>query len=313
MISRRDLLVGAGASAAASLLAGCGARGEPGLLRLGFMTNLTHAPVLAGYASGRLARALAPVRIEGRAFRAGPRVVEALLGRSIDVGSTGPAAVVLTQARHGDGTFRVLSGVCSGGASLVALRGVRDAGDLRGKLVAVPQLGSTQDISLRVWLRENGAEDVRVTAMSSANILGEMRRGEIAAAWLPEPWATRAVHEVPADRVLDERERWPNGAFSTSLVAARRDFADERAADVARLVAAIADEIERARAEPAATRGEAHAAIRSLTGNAGPRALFDEAWERVDFTRDPLKEAIATFSRDARTLGIVPRVPNVFA
>jgi len=180
-------------------------------------------------------------------------------------------------------------------------------------MVAVPQLGSTQDISLRVWLRETGAEDVQVTAMASANILAEMRRGEIAGAWLPEPWATRAVREMSAERLIDERDRWPNGAFSTSLVAARRDFTEERADDVARLVAAIADEVDRAKREPVATRDEAYGAIKTLTGNAGPRPLFDEAWERVEFTRDPLKEAIATFARDARALGVVPRVPELFA
>jgi NitT/TauT family transport system substrate-binding protein len=78
------------------------------------MTNLTHAPAMVGLATGRIERALGQ-RVEARSFRAGPRVLEALVGDAIDVGVSGPAAIVYTHARH-PGLLGILCGCASGGA-----------------------------------------------------------------------------------------------------------------------------------------------------------------------------------------------------
>src|SRR3954469_7993601 len=120
-MNRRAFLTGlAGAVATAATGVAVGrARGHetPGALRVGVMANLTHAPLLAGLGSGRIAQALAPVRLESRVFRSGPRVTEAILGDAIDLGTTGPAPVVVHHARHasgGDTGLRVLAGCSSG-------------------------------------------------------------------------------------------------------------------------------------------------------------------------------------------------------
>ena len=313
-LSRRDLLAGVGASL---LLSACrGAAGDRDVLRIGLLPSLTHSPMLAALGSGRLARALAPIRIETRVFRAGPRVVEALMGGAIDVGVSGPAPVVIAQARHGDGTLRALSGVASGGASLVVAKDARvtTAADLHGRSVAVTQLGSTQDVSLRKYLARNGLQrttqggDVTVHVLSGADIRTQMMRGELAAAWVPEPWPTRLVRELGAVRLVDERDLWDGGRFSSAMMVARSTFADARATDVSRVVEVIADEVLRASRPDSESRGEAHAEIKRLTTNAGPRPLFDEAWTRVDFTTDPLERAVEIFAEDAIAMGIVPRM-----
>jgi NitT/TauT family transport system substrate-binding protein len=311
MITRRAFL--GGLLPAAMALGGCRRSDEPGVLRLGYLANLSHGPMIAGIASGRFQAKLAPLRIEARVFRAGPRVVEALLGHSIDIGTSGPAPVVITQARHGEGTFRVLSGCASGGASLVVAKGITRPADLRGKTLATPQLGSTQDIALRKWLRDNGLEtserggDVRVTTFANATILTQLSRGELAGAWLPEPWGTRVVYDKLATRFVDERDLWPNRAFSSSLAVARQSFVSSRADDVARFMEALGDEIDRALADPARARAEIYSAIDALTGNAGKKVIFDEAFTKLEYTRDPLIGAVRTFADDAFALGLVPR------
>ena len=123
------------------------------------------------------------------------------MGGAIDVGVSGPAPVVYTHARHGAGTLRVLSGCCSGGASFIVGRGsgIKGPENLRGKTLATVQIGTTQDIALRKYLKAHGyapAErggDVTVHALDAATILAEIRRGALDGAWLPEPWATRVV------------------------------------------------------------------------------------------------------------------------
>lgn len=321
--SRRDFLRGLGALAATGLgaasLAGCrrNEAGEPGVVRIGYLANVTHSPMIAGVASGRIAKAIAPLKLETRVFRAGPAVVEALLSRSIDLGTSGPAPVVITQSRYGDGTLEIESGCGSGGASLVLRKDlhVSSAAELRGRSLASPQIGCTQDVSLRKYLRaagldsiENGG-DVRVFAFAPATILAEMRRGDIDGAWLPEPWATRMVQTIGATRFLDERDLWPNRQFSSALLVSRPSFRSARDADVAKVVAALHAEIDRANASPSAAREETFTAIDKLTG-AGPRKIFDEACSFVQVTKDPLRDAVLSFAGDARDLGFLPAVPG---
>ncbi len=322
-VSRRAFSLGLGALGLGGLglsAAGCqrSDSGEPGTLRLGCMANLTHAPILAGIFSERLAKRIAPLKLEVRTFRAGPRVVEALLGRSIDVAVCGPAPIVTLQARHGDGTFQIISGCASGGASLVVAKGARitKPEDLHGARLATPQIGCTQDVSLRKYLAGHGLEtkerggDVDVTALASATIMTEMRRGGLTGGWLPEPWATRLVQEIGATRLVDERDLWPARSFSSALVATRPAFSKARTADLAKLMEAIGDEIDGAARLGQERLGEAHAAITKLVGNAGPKPTFYEAATYLSFTRDPLREAVLGFAGDAKDLGLLPRVPG---
>lgn len=282
-------------------------------MRIGYMTNLTHAPAILGVTSERIARALG-VPVESRTFRAGPRVIEALMGDAIDVGVSGPAPVIYTHARHRAGTLRVLSGCCSGGASFVVRRGsgIRGPEDLRGKTLATVQIGTTQDIALRKYLRAHGYEpaerggDVTVHALDAATILTEVRLGGLDGAWLPEPWATRVVMDAGAVRLIDERDLWPNRAFPTAIVVARGDFVRSRAAMAARVVDAFGAEVNRARSLPDETREQARVELGRLLGKALPRPLIDEASRWVDFTKDPLPDALATFARDAADLGLAP-------
>ncbi len=313
-LSRRAFLAGAAAALAGAACAD--PAGEPGVLRVGLLANLTHAPLLAGLGSGRIARALAPLQVESRMFRAGPRVVEALVGRAIDFGVTGPAPLVVGYAHHGAETLRVTSGCGSGGASLVVATsaGVKDAADLHGKALAVTQLGSTQDVSLRTYLRAHGLEstthggDVTVHALAASDVRSQMIKGRLDGAWLPEPWATRLVREIGATRFVDERDLWPDGKFATALVVGRCDLIRARPADATRFEAAVANEIERARSHPAESRQEAYDEIQRLTTNAGKREWFDEAWSQIEFTSDPLQAAVQRFAANAAALGVMPYV-----
>jgi NitT/TauT family transport system substrate-binding protein len=310
-LSRRDVLVGVGAAA---LLAACRGRGGGGAVRIGFMTNLTHAPLIVGLASGRIERALG-MPVEAKSFRAGPRVLEALIGGAIDVGTAGPSAIVFNNARHGAGTLRLVSGCSSGGASFVVgvRSGIRGWEDLRGKMLATTGIGTTQDISLRKYLHQHGyspAErggDVAVTALDSATILAEMKRGALDGAWLAEPWATRVVRDAGATRMIDERALWPDRLFPTAIAVARGDFSRQRPEVITALGAAIADEVERARNAPEETRRIVGDELARLLGKRLPDALLAEAWAYVDFTTDPLVGPLDTIADDAFTLGLAPR------
>jgi NitT/TauT family transport system substrate-binding protein len=293
----------------------------PAPFRIGVMANLTHAPLLAGIASGRIARALTPIPIELRLFRAGPRVTEALLGDAIDAGTAGPAPVVIHHARHArgaNGGLRILAGCCSGGASLVvtAASSIRSASDLRGKRLAVTQLGTTQDVALRSYLREAGLRDsaaggeVDILGIAGATILDQMKRGALHGAWLPEPWATRIVDELSAIRFVDERDLWPNKRFATAVLASRAETAGTET--TGRLVRALEEEVARAIAEPKATLRDAHTELKKHVGNPGAYRIFEKAAAFVDFTSDPLRTSVERFGEAAAALSLCPPNPTAY-
>ncbi|MFO0742001.1 MAG: ABC transporter substrate-binding protein [Labilithrix sp.] len=316
--TRRAFLGGLAAAALTGVtgyaLARRGGRGERDPIRLGAMANLTHAPMLAGLGSGRIASAIG-LPVEARIFRAGPRVAEALVGDAIDAGTAGPAPIVVHHARHGG--LRIVSGVCSGGASLVVAKqsGIERATDVRGKRLAVTQLGTTQDVALRTWLKSAGLRDraaggdVVILAIAGATILDQMKRGELDGAWLPEPWATRIVSELDAVRLVDERTLWPDGRFSTAVLATRT--AHTGADWSLRLEQALAEEVRRAQGDPEAAIAEAHAELSRRMGNPGSSKLFMKAAAYVDFTSDPLRGSIERFGESAASLGLAPPNPSL--
>lgn len=310
VLSRRDLLA---ATTASALLFACRSDRKD-VVRVGFMTNLTHAPVIAGLASRRIEQALG-VRVEARSFRSGPRVLEALVGDAIDVGSAGPSAMVYTNARHAPGTLRLLGGVCSGGASFVVRRGsgIHGPEDLRGRTLATAGFGTTQDISLRKYLRAHGyapAErggDVTVQALDATTIRGGFLRGTLDGAWLAEPWATRIVRDCGADRLLDERDLWPGHRFPTAGLIARGEWARTQRARAEALAKAMTNEVGRTQDEPGETRAVVGDELARLLGKRIPDDLLAEAWTRVDFTSDPMATALDAIAEDAFTLGLAPR------
>lgn len=301
---------------ALSLLAGVGCRArreDPGVLRLGFFANIAHAPALTLAASGRLARGLGGVRVETAIFNAGPEAMTALSTRSIDVCLVGPLPAATHYLRSRGRTLRVLSGVCSGGSALVvrAGAGVRAARDLRGKIVATPQLGSSQDIALRRYLREHGLSDaltggeVRITNTASSNILSLLERGHLDAAWLAEPWVSRA-EALGCDALVDERALWPRGEFASALLVAHPRFAAAAPESVTRLLRMLHAEVALLERERAAGLPSVGDALRSLTRVGVPPAVLARASTRLRFTTDPLSGSVGRMVRDAQALGMLP-------
>lgn len=158
-------------------------------LRLGYLPNITHAQALVGVGDGTFARALGRTPLQTKVFKTGPAAMEALLAGALDISYVGTSPALIAYVRS-EGGIRVLAGAVSGGSVLVAKAASSPEG-LRGKRVASPQIGNSQDVALRTWLRENGLRfddvrpEVQVLPLSNADILGLFRQGQLEAAWVP--------------------------------------------------------------------------------------------------------------------------------
>ena len=137
------------------------AQSDPVTLRLGYFPNVTHAPALVGIEGGIFDRKLGKnVTLETSSFNAGRRRHRPrILGGAIDACYIGPGPAISGFQQSNGEALRIVSGATSGGAFLVVKPDIKTAKDLEGKTLSTPQLGNTQDVALRTWLKEQGLRD----------------------------------------------------------------------------------------------------------------------------------------------------------
>ena len=306
--------------ALAAVLASCGeSRQEtaaPDLVRLGYFANVTHAPAIVALEQGWFAEALgSSVKLEPRTFNAGPEAVEALFSEALDLTYIGPNPAINAFAQSQGQAIRIVAGATSGGAALVVEPSLTKPADLVGKKLATPQLGNTQDVALRAWLKGQGLSAdlegggaVAILPQANAQTLETFRAGEIQGAWVPEPWATRLVLEGGGAVLVDERSLWPDGRFVTTHVVVRTKFLEEHPALVAAVLRAHVRAVDFVNAEPAEAREIVNAGIAKLVGKALPAAVIEGAWEKLHFTVDPIAASLRKSAEDATAVGLLDPV-----
>jgi NitT/TauT family transport system substrate-binding protein len=310
--------------AAALTLTGCGGATASGAmstaapqltLRLGFLPNLTHAPAVAGVDKGFLQTALGSgTRLTTQTFNAGPAAVEALFGGAIDAAYVGPNPAINGFIRSKGAALRIVSGATSGGAALVVQpkAGIRTAADLRGRRIATPQLGNTQDVALRSWLQDNGLAtdprgggDVRIVATENATTLQLFEQGQLDGAWVPEPWASRLVDEGHGTVLVDEATRWPGGQFPTTELIVARTFLDRHPDAVRRLVAGNVAAVDWLNAHPAEARTVVNQGLQRLSQRALSPQVLTDAWSHLGFSADPLAGLLQKEADMAGAVGLL--------
>src|SRR2546430_1057802 len=202
-------------------------------IRVGAFPNITHAQPMIGKANGWFEKAMGPnVKIQWTSFNAGPSAIEALFAGAIDMTYVGPNPAINGYVRSNGEAVRVVSGAASGGASLIVRNdsGIQKPEDFHGKRVASPQFGNTQDVALRNWLKSHGMKtndkggDVQIIPMANPDQLTLFLKKDLDAAWAPEPWATRLIHDGNSHLFVDERSLWPNGQFVIGLLVVNTKF-----------------------------------------------------------------------------------------
>jgi NitT/TauT family transport system substrate-binding protein len=304
------------------LAASSGALGEESSVtkvRLGFFPNVTHAQALLGVGRGDFDRAFAPdARVTSQTFNAGPAVIEALFGGGLDIAYVGPSPAINGFIRSKGEEVRVVAGAAANGVLIVAnkKRGLNSLDDLRGKKIATPQLGNTQDISAKYYvvetlksqLRERGGE-TDVVPVQNADIEILFEKDQLDAAWVPEPWASRLVHQGTGVILAEEKDLWPGKEFALTNVIVRREFLEHHPDLVKRFLKAHLTLTAELAADPARHADAINAELRRLTTKQLPAEVMRNALSHVKFTADPSKESLARFHEKGRALGLLPDTP----
>ncbi len=286
------------------------------VLRVGYFPNITHAQALIGLANGTFQRALGPdVTIKTFVMNAGPAAIEALFAGELDLTYIGPGPAINGYVKSDGQALRIVSGAASGGAVLVVRQesDIHVVADFAGKRVASPQLGNTQDIALRYYLTQHDLAateqggTVWVTPMQNADILTGFLRHEVDAAWVPEPWGARLVHEAQGRIFLDERELWPGGMFPTAVIVVSTKALHDRPELIARWLTAHVQLTRWIQQYPQEAQQQVNVEISKLTGKALPEPLLREAWSRLIFTYDLMAPLLVVSADHAFAAGFLGR------
>lgn len=282
-------------------------------VRIAYFPNITHAAALHAAATGGFQKSVGgAIKVEERVFTAGPAEIEALFAGEVDFGYIGPSPAINGFLKSNGQALEIIDVAASGGASLVSAKGqsIKSVNDLAGKRIAVPQTGGTQDISLRHALKAAGLAgkdkggNVDIVQYAPADALDLFRRGELDAAWLPEPWVSRVIKDAGATLVTDERTLWPKGKFATAVVIVRKDFAKANPDIVAKLLTAHRASVDAINADKTSAGTVISQQIAKLSQG---KTLFPDvlngSFSRADITYEALDESILTFADWAKEVG----------
>jgi NitT/TauT family transport system substrate-binding protein len=282
-------------------------------IRFGHFPNITHAQGVIAHALSRQGKGwfeqrLGPnVEIQWFTYNAGPSAMEAIFARSLDVTYVGPSPALNAYFKSNGEEIRVISGAANAGAALLVKEDspIKTPTDFRGKKIATPQLGNTQDISCRAWLKAQGFRvtltggDVTVIPTANPDQLALFQKGSVDAVWTVEPWVTRLERDAKARAFLEDKN-----TITTWLVSNVKFLRDRR--ELARKIANANVELTKWMQE---NQAEAQKLLidelkAETRADFAPDAVA-QAWKRIRFTSDVSRDLIAKSVQDGKDAGFL--------
>ncbi|MDB6070452.1 MAG: NitT/TauT family transport system substrate-binding protein [Verrucomicrobiales bacterium] len=284
-------------------------------VRFGHFPNITHVQALVAHQLSRLNKGWYEQRlgvpVEWFTYNAGPSATEAIFGGALDVTYIGPSPVLNAYAKSKGEEIRILAGAANGGSSILTRPGanIKSIADLRGKKIATPQLGNTQDVQLRALLAENGFNitqtggDATVLPTQNADLLSLFQQGGLDAAWAPEPFATILELEGGALNLLEDRDT------NVTMLVSSAAFIKTRPELAKKVAAAHRELTDWIKANPAEARQLLVAELKALTTKEPKAAVVEKALSRTVLTNDVSRPSLEKMVAGAKTAGFIKDFP----
>ncbi|MEU9043791.1 MULTISPECIES: ABC transporter substrate-binding protein [unclassified Kitasatospora] len=301
--------------AGAATAADSGAKLSADSVKIGYFANLTHGTPLVGLQEGLFQKELGATQVKTQVFNAGPAEIEALNAGSIDIGWIGPSPAINGYTKSDGKSLKIISGSASGGVKLVVNPDkISSLDDLKGKKIATPQLGNTQDVALLNYLAgkgykvdaASGAGDVSVVRTDNKVTPDAYKSGSIDGAWVPEPTASKLV-TLGAKVLLNEKDVWPDKKFVITNIIVSQKFLKEHPDVVEAVLRGSVKTNAFIKADPDKAKADANAAIKKEVGTALEPAVLDPAWADIDFLDDPLANTLQAEADHAVTAGLLKK------
>lgn len=291
------------------------------IIRVGYFPNITHAQAVIGIADGTFQKFLGKeIEIKKFIFNAGPSVIEAMLARQLDLAYVGPNPAINGYLKTKGTLLKIVAGAASGGAALVVRSdlGIKNVKQLEGLKLASPQIGNTQDVALRYYLKNNGFKlreqggKVEVLPISNPDQLNLFLKKEIDGAWTVEPWVSRLVDEAGGMVFLDERSLWPEGRFVTAHIIVNQTYLKKYPEKVKNWLQAHVQITRNINSNKAAAIKRLNQELKKITGSSLPDKIIYRAFKGLNLTYDPLPQSLYVSAERAYDLGFLGKnKPNL--
>ncbi|MEU1021110.1 ABC transporter substrate-binding protein [Streptomyces sp. NPDC005904] len=284
-------------------------------VKIGYFPNLTHATALVGNREGLFQKELGGTEAKYSQFNAGPSEIEALNAGSIDIGWIGPSPAINGYTKSAGKNLRIIGGSASGGVKLVVNpKKIKSLADVKGKKIATPQLGNTQDVAFLNWIAERGWKvdaqsgkgDVSVIRTDNKITPDAYKSGSIDGAWVPEPTASKLVAEG-GKVLLDEADLWPDKKFVITNIIVKQSFLEEHPKVVEAVLRASVKTNAWIGENPAKAKAAANAQLKADSGKALPAEVLDPAWKSISTTDDPLAATLDAEAEHAVRAGLLEK------
>ncbi len=293
-----------------------------GSVKIGYFGNLTHATALVGKQKGFFQKELGATEAKYQVFNAGPSEIEALNSGSIDIGWIGPSPAINGYTKSDGKSLRIIGGSASGGVKLVVNpKKITSLKDVKGKKIATPQLGNTQDVAFLNWAAEQGWKvdaqsgkgDVSVVRTDNKVTPDAYKSGSIDGAWVPEPTASKLVAEG-GKVLLDESSLWPDKKFVITNIIVSQKFLEEHPKAVEAVLKASVETNKWINANPDEAKATANKQLGVDSGKELPANVLDPAWKSIQFTDDPLAATLDTEAKHAVKAGLLenPKLDGIY-
>ena len=301
-----------------SLVAGCNQENpDSRVIRIGGFPNVTHVQALVArnmsrHGEGWFERYLPGYSIEWYTYNAGPTAMEAIFGRTADLTYVGPSPALNAYAVSAGREVRLLAGAVNGGAALMVAEnsGIQAPADFQGRSIATPQLGNTQDVSCRAWLKKNGLQctlegggDCRVAPTPNSMQLQLIKQGDIDACWTVEPWVSRLEQMAGARILVQEPD------VVTTVLAGRAGWLKLHPAEAATIIRAHRELTQWIIDHPDEAQARVIDELTQLTQAPMEPELVRQAWKRLKLTTEIDLPGLEQFVKDAQEAGLLDRMP----
>jgi len=288
-------------------------------IRVGHFPNVTHVQALVAHALSRQGKGWfeerlgAGTKIDWFVYNAGPSATEGIFANSIDLTYVGPSPAINAYAKSRGEEIRVIVGAANGGAGLVVQpdQNLKTPADFRGKRIATPQLGNTQDVSCRAWLSAGGLKitqlggDAQVLPTANPDQLSLFQQKRIDAVWTVEPWISRLEMEA-GGKVLVEESDSP-----TTVVVSSVKFLNSNGPLAKKFAEAHRALTEWIVSNPAEAQKLVLEELREETRGRISPELIAHAWKRITVTSEVRREALDKFVSNAKAAGFLREAPDL--
>ncbi len=288
-------------------------------IRVGHFPNITHAQGVIAHALSRQGKGWfeqrlgAGIKIEWFVYNAGPSAMEAIFAKSIDLTYVGSGPALNAYTKSNGQEIRLIAGAANGGSGLVVQsdQNLNVPSDFRGKKIATPQLGNTQDISCRAWLTEGGLKitqlggDAQVLPTQNPDQLGLFRGKRIDAVWTVEPWLSRLEQEASGKVIVEEKE------VATTILVSSVKFLNEQRDLAKKFAQAHAELTDWIIKNPEEAQRLIKAELLEETKSDMTPQVIASAWKRIVFTSETPRAAVEKFMQNSVRAGFIKTAPNL--